>query len=68
MKRNGEGKEYSLRFLVIRAVAVFVVVVAALLALRFWGVTVQEEDVPANLVEELTQDAAASAAASYTSS
>lgn len=61
MKQNSEEKGYSLRFLVIRAAVVIAVVVAALLVFRMTGVTVQEQDVPAPVVEEITREGTPSA-------
>lgn len=60
MNQSGKEKQYSLRFLVIRAAVVIAVVVAVLLTLRHWNVTVREQDVPATIVEEITREGAAS--------
>lgn len=60
MNQNSKEKQYSLRFLVVRAAVVIAVVVAVLLALRYWNVTVQERDVPATVVEEITRESTAS--------
>ena len=56
MKQQETTTEYSLRFLVLRALVVIVLVVGVLVALRCLRVTVAERDVPAPIVEELTRD------------
>ena len=45
-------KEYSLRFLLIRAAATVILVAILLLGLRFAGVTASEENVHPAVVEE----------------
>lgn len=56
MMRQDSTKEYSLRFLVIRALVVIVLVLGILTALRCLGVTVTERDLPAPIVEEITRE------------
>lgn len=56
MMQNSEEKEYSLRFLIVRAAVVILAVVAVLVALRAAGVTIREKDVPPTVVEEITRE------------
>lgn len=63
MMQNSEEKEYSLRFLIVRAAVVILAVVAVLVALHAAGVTVREKDVPPTVVEEITREGTAPSAA-----
>lgn len=56
MMQQASSTEHSLRFLVIRALVVILVVVGVLAALRGYGVTVTERDVPAHVVEEIARE------------
>lgn len=56
MMQNSEEKEYSLRFLIVRAAVVILAVVAVLVALRAAGVTIREKDVPPTVVEEIARE------------
>lgn len=58
MKQNRKEKEHSVQFLVLRALAVMVAVVAVLLLLRYQGIIVQEQDVPVPAFQETGLDSA----------
>lgn len=48
-------KEHSLKFLLLRAVAVLLVVIVVLSALRIAGVTGKNGDIPPETVEEMAK-------------
>lgn len=56
MKRSRLDKEYSLRFMTLRALVVIALVMAALMGLKWGRVIVPERDVPVQVVEEITRE------------
>lgn len=58
MKKSRLDREYSLRFLVIRAVVTIALVLAVLLGLKLGGITVTERDLPVQEIEEAAEEAA----------